>query len=107
MISWKKVYCVKAIKQEIEKIGKNVSLKFLANTLSPGTELKSPERRTEDLLSNLSDTRVLNLESRDSRYLTCASFTSAHSGFLQHKEFLTTRLMSGIVFSFTKLYFQK
>lgn len=69
---------------EIEEKGKNI--KFWSNTLSPGTELKSPERRTEGSLSNLSDTRVLNLARRDSRYLTCASFTSAHFGSLQHRK---------------------
>lgn len=54
-------------------------------TLSPGVELKSPATINDGVHSNLSDTNFLNRAKRDSRYLACASLTSAHSGSLKHK----------------------
>lgn len=54
----------------------------IIETLSFGTELKSPAKKTDGAHSCLSDTRVLNWANRDNRYLACASLTSANSGSL-------------------------
>ena len=64
------------------------------STLSPGVELKSPATINEGVHSNLSDTNVLNWAKRDSRYLACASLTSAQSGSLKHKHQYNPMLIS-------------
>lgn len=45
--------------------------------------MKSPATITEGEQSNFLATSILNSARRDSKYLTCAIFTSAHSGSLQ------------------------
>lgn len=52
-------------------------------TWSPGVELKSPATIIEGEQSNFFDTSILNCARRESKYLACAIFTSAHSGSLQ------------------------
>lgn len=68
-------------KKEIDKLK---SYKCVG-TISPGVELKSPATMTSGMHSYLSDTRVLNCDKRDRRYLACASLTSANSGSLGQK----------------------